>query len=244
MNTITRLRDTSALLRSAGWSVREGATHSLGAVDLAAQRTWTRGEFEAVLHLLIVIDESEGELSFSEERGKSEHAPLTFSLGDDDPAHRRALGKELFDQLHALAYPREQSITAAAHVDASPARTRASFFRSTGNSEAFTRAFAALDGVHDDLLQHSMEMIADDLELLSEKDALASIAPFARRCDLLHGIVITDQTMATPSVRLERTRVVGAEYRWIDIVRSDAFPAFADALTRHYTGRFRKRRFT
>jgi len=243
MNTIARLRDTSALLRAAGWTVREGAIHSLGTVDLAARRTWSRGQLEAVVHLLIIIDESEGELAFSEEKGKSEHAPLTFSLGDDDPAHRRALGHDLFAKVHGLAYAREQSITAPARVDAPPARIHASFFRSTGRREAFSKAFAALDGVHDDLLQHSIETITDDLELLSEKDSIAAIAPFARRCELLHGIVITDQAMHIDSIRLEQTRVVGAEYRWIDIVRSDAFPDFADALTRHYVARFKKRRF-
>lgn len=244
MNTIARLRDTSALLRSAGWSVREGATHSLGTVDLAAQRTWSRGDLEAVLHLLIIIDDAEGELAFSEENGQTGHAPLTFSLGDDDPVQRRALGSDLFGRLHTLAYIREQSITAPAQVDAPPARARASFFRSTSSSDAFTRAFAALDGVHNDLLQHSLETISDDLELLSEKEAPAALAPFVRRRDLLHAIVITDQTMHAGSIRLEKTRVVGAEYRWIDIVRSDAFSDFAHALTRHYTARFRKRRFT
>ena len=37
--------------------------------------------------------------------------------------------------------------------------------------------------------------------------------------------------------------LIGADYRWIDVVRSNAFADFANALTRHYAARFAKRRF-
>jgi len=233
MRVISILRDARTHMNAAGWSVREGASHSRGTVDLAAQRSWRRGEIEAVLHLLVIIDPSEGELAFLETAGKVPHAPITVSLGDDDPALHQALGDELFARVHAIAYPREQSITAPAHVEAPAARTRASF--ATGN-ESLARAFDALDGVRGDLLNFALEMLADDGE--------PAIEPFIRRCDLLHAIVITDRTMRTKSVRLERSRVVGADYQWIDVVRSNAFADYANALTRHYASRFAKRRFT
>ena len=49
--------------------------------------------------------------------------------------------------------------------------------------------------------------------------------------------------MRPKSIRLEQSRVIGADYRWIDVVRSNAFADFANALTRHYAARFAKRRF-
>ena len=184
---------------------------------------------------MIVIDDAEGELAFLEAEGKADHAPLTFSLGDE----ASMLSRELAAQLHALAYRRGQSITSAAQVEAPKARLRAAW-----SSGDFTRAFAALDGVHNDLLKFSIDTLTDDLELLDADDAEAAIAPFARRRVLLHAIAITNQTMRTKTMRLEQARVVGADYRWIDVVRSDAFADFADALTGHYAARFAKRRFT
>jgi hypothetical protein len=243
---VTLTRSAASALQAAGWSVREGAVHSSGTVDVAAQRRFLRGDLEAVIHLLIIVDSSEGELVFSEGEGMIEHAPIAFSLGDDDPAQRRALAAvlsaDLLAHLHATAYPRERSITAPLRVDAPKARTRASFFRSSNGDAPFDRAFAALDGVHDDLMKLAIETIADDLELLSAGDAATAIDPFLRRCDLLHGIIVTDQVMRCNAVRLERSSVVGTEHRWIDVVRSEAFADFADALTRHYTARLSKRR--
>jgi len=230
MRVISLIREAKAILTAAGWTVREGAAHSRGTVDLAAQRIWRRGELEAHMHLLVLLDPHDGELDFLDVPGKIPHAPITFSLGDDDPALQQLLGDELFARVHAIAYRREQSITAPARVEAPPARTRASF--ATGD---FARAFDALDGVRDDLLEFALDMLADDGE--------AALDPFIRRCDLLHAIVITDRTMRQKSIRLEQSRVIGADYRWIDIVRSNAFADYANALTRHYASRFAKRRF-
>lgn len=232
MRVISLIREARSVLTTAGWPVREGAAHSLGTVDLAAQRTWRRGELEAHLHLLVIVDPHEDELELLDTPGKVPHAPLTFSLGDDDPALRQLLGEDLAVRVHAIAYPREQSITAPAHVDAPPARIRASF-ATIGESAA--RAFAALDGVREDLLDFALETLADDGE-----DA---IDPFIRRVDLLHAIVITDRTMRPKSIRLEQSRVIGADYRWNDVVRSDAFTEYANSLTRHYASRFARRRF-
>jgi hypothetical protein len=231
MRVIALIREARTVLTAAGWSVREGPAHSGGTVDLAAQRTWRGGELEAVLHLLVTVDPQEGELEFLDIAGKIPHAPITFSLGDDDPALQHALGEELFAHVHALAYRREQSITAPVHVDAPPARTRASLA-----AGSFTRAFDALDGVRDDLLTFALEMLADDGE--------PAIDPFIRRRDLLHAIVITGRTMRPKSIRLEQSRVIGADYRWIDVVRSNAFADYANSLTRHYASRFARRRFT
>ncbi len=230
MRVISLIREAKAILTAAGWTVREGAAHSRGTVDLAAQRTWRRGDLEAHVHLLVILDPYDGELELLDVPGKIPHAPITFSLGDDDPTLQQLLGDELFARVHAIAYRREQSITAPARVEAPPARIRASFSR-----ESFGRAFEALDGVRDDLLQFALDMLADDGE-----DALD---PFIRRCDLLHAIAITDRTMRQKSIRLEQSRVIGADYRWIDVVRSNAFADYANALTRHYASRFAKRRF-
>lgn len=232
MRVISSLLEARSALTAAGWQVREGAAHSLGTVDLAAQRTWRRGELEATLHLLVILDPHEGELDFIDTPGKIPHTPLTFSLGDDDPALHQLLGDELFARVHAIAYRREQSITAPARVDAPPARTRASF---ATIADAATRAFTALDGVREDLVDFALDMLADDGE--------EALDPFIRRCDLLHAIVITGRTMRPKSIRLEQSRVIGADYRWIDVVRSDAFVDYVNALTRHYASRFARRRF-
>jgi len=232
MRVISLLREARSILTAAGWPVREGAAHPLGTVDLAAQRTWRRGELEAHVHLLVVLDPNEGELDFIDTPGKIPHTPLTFSLGDDDPALHQLLGDELFARVHAIAYRNEQSITAPARVEAPPARTRASF---ATIDEAAARAFTALDGVREDLLDFALDLLADDGE-----DALD---PFIRRVDLLHAVVITGRTMRPKSIRLEQSRVIGADYRWIDVVRSDAFTDYANALTRHYASRFARRRF-
>ena len=74
-------------------------------------------------------------------------------------------------------------------------------------------------------------------------DGERALDPFIRRCDLLHAIVVTDRTMRPKSIRLEQSRVIGADYRWIDVVRSNVFADYANALTRHYASRFAKRRF-
>lgn len=233
MRVISLIREARSVLTATGWPVREGAAHSLGTVDLAAQRTWRRGDLEAHLHLLVIVDPHEGELELLDTPGKIPHTPFTFSLGDDDPALHQLLGEELSARVHAIAYPREQSITAPARVEAPPARMRASF-ATIGESAA--RAFDALDGVREDLLDFALETLADDGE-----DALD---PFIRRCDLLHAVVITDRTMRPKSIRLEQSRVIGADYRWIDVVRSNAFTDYVNSLTRHYTSRFARRRFT
>jgi hypothetical protein len=244
MRTIALLREVSSTLESLGWSLREGASHSRGSVEIAAQRTWTRGELEAVLHLLIIIDPTEGELSFADDDPTIEDAPIAFSLGDDDPEQRRALAaildRDRLAWLHATAYPREESITAPARVVAPPARRSAPF---VAGDESLTRAFDALDGVRDDLWKAAIEALAEDLEFLPE-DAPAIIDPFLRRCDLLHAIVVTDRVMPNESVRLSMRRVVGAEHRWMDVVRSMTFADFASALTRHYDARLTKRNFT
>jgi hypothetical protein len=182
-----------------------------------------------VVRLLVIVDRSEGELDLSTVDGHVPHAPLTFSLGDDDPAQRRALAAVLdVDQLHAAAYHREQSITAPAIVEAPPARRRASSI----HDAAFERAFAALDGVRLDLLEFAIDTIADELDL-----------EWVRRRDLLHAIVTTGRTMHDESVRVEQPRVVGADYRWLDVVQSAAFPEFMQTLTRHYDASLQKRRF-
>ena len=244
MRTNSLLREVSSTLESLGWSLREGASHSRGSVEVAAQRSWSRGELEAVLHLLIVIDPTDDALAFADNDPTIEDAPIALSLGDDDPEQRRALAaildRDRLAWLHATAYPREESITAPARVVAPPARRSAPF---TGNDESLIRAFDALDGVRDDLWKATIEALAEDLEFLPE-DAPAIIDPFLRRCDLLHAIVVTDRVMPNESVRLETRRVVGAEHRWIDVVRSVAFADFAGALTRHYDARLTKRNFT
>jgi hypothetical protein len=245
MRTIALLREVSSTLESLGWSLREGASHSRGSVEVAAQRSWTREELQAVLHLLIIIDPTEGELAFADDAPTIDDAPIAFSLGDDDPEQRRALAtildRDRLAWLHATAYPREESITAPARVVAQPARRTASF--AAGNDESLARAFDALDGVRDDLWKAAIEALSEDLEYLPE-DAPAIIDPFLRRCDLLHAIVVTDRVMPNESVRLSMRHVVGAEHRWIDVVRSVAFADFASALTRHYDARLTKRNFT
>ena len=112
-----------------------------------------RDEIEAVLHLLVIVDPSEGELDFLDIAGKVPHAPITFSLGDDDPSSAphwpRSSVATCSHRLHATAYPRE----AVDHRTGS--RRRAGRPHAAHHSSPATNpspgAFDALDGVRDDL---------------------------------------------------------------------------------------------
>lgn len=102
------------------------------------------------------------------------------------------------------------------------------------HTPAIDNAFIALAAVSDDLERFNREVLADDLEDAAGTDITADeVHALHARKDVLHAIVITNQTLPSDTIRLEQSNVVTAGHQWIDVVRADAFPAFAESLTRH-----------
>jgi hypothetical protein len=249
VDDILLARDAASALAGNGWRVTHAATHSGGTADLAADRTWSRGRLTARVRLIVRCDAREERFVFSSLAAERAADRLPFySFGDDDPAQRRALAAVLDDgikQLHAAAYPREVALTEPARVDAPPARTLAAATRDAVLDEAF----ASIDAVRRDLFQHDLDIVRDDFDI--DRDVAAQTAiDAAHRCDLLIPIVITNAELwSLPEnkrrdwIRIERSSLVGHERQWIDVVEGAAFARYADALARHLTSAFRKRRF-
>jgi hypothetical protein len=176
--------------------------------------------------------------------------PIPFySLGDDDPAQRRALAAvasaEAIAQLHESAYPRDEARLRGARIDAMRARSRGAAI----SLPSLDDAFHAIDAVRSDLLAHDLDIVRDDLDL-DRDSGVQTLLGGAMRCDLLYPIVITDATLwSLPDIRrhdwlrVERRSVVGHERRWVDIVNAEDFAPYAQALTRHLNAALRKGRF-
>ena len=261
-------RDAAAALAANGWRITHAARYSGGTADVAADRSWSRGRLTARVRLVIRCDSRDQRLVFSSLEDSTDRLPF-YSFGDDDPAQRRALSR-LFDgepspglrppspalrervdddtlisELHAAAYPRETALTEPARIDAPRARTRVAALADAVLDEAF----ASIDAVRRDLLQHDLDVIGDDLDIDRDFAAQAAIDA-AHRCELIYPIVITDAELwALPRkqrrdwLRIERASLVGHERQWIDIVEATGFASYAEALTRHLSAAYRKRRF-
>jgi len=238
----------AAALTAAGWRVMYAATHSAGVADLAAERRWSSGKLTARVRLVVHCDSSD-RLLFPAIYGGGADALPFYSLAEDEPRQRRALtllaGPELVEQLQAKAYPRDVALIRRAHIDPLPARARAAAI----SAAAIDDAFLAVEAIRGDLLAHDLDIARDDLEL--DRDAAAqTMFEAAARCDLLHPIVITRAEIWTvpdrkrhPWLRAERCAIAGHERAWIDVVNAEAFESYAQALTRHISAAFRKRRF-
>ena len=241
----TLARDTATALAANIWRVIHAARYSGGTADIAADRTWSRGRLTARVRLVIRCDSREERLVFSSLGEASDRLPF-YSLGDDDPAQRRALSK-LFDdsELHAAAYPRETALTEPARIDAPSANARVAAIADA----ALDEAFASIESVRRDLLQHDLDVIGDDLDI--DRDFAGQTAvDAAHRCELIYPIVITDAELwSLPErrrhdwLRVERASLVGHERQWIDVVETANFASYAGALTRHISAQYRKRRF-
>jgi hypothetical protein len=240
----TLARDAATTLAALGWRVTYSAHHSAGTADLAAERSWSRGRLTARVRLIIRCDARDERLVFPSLEGEGFDRLPSYSLGDDDPAQRRALAKLLDDAaLHAAAYPRDIAITEPARIDALHARTRAAAI----HDPALDEAFASIDAVRHDLLRHDLDVIADDLDI--DRDvAVESAVDAAHRCELLVPVVITDAELWSlpgrrrhPWLRAERASLVGHERQWVDVAQD--FEGYAGALTRHVNAQYRKRRF-
>jgi hypothetical protein len=236
-------RDAAAALTAHGWRTTHAARHSAGTADIAAQRSWSRGRLTARVLLVIRCDSRDARLVFTTLEDAADRLP-SYSLGDDDPRQRRALAGLLDDaQLHAAAYPREKALIEPAHLDAPRARTRVAAIADTVLDEAF----ASIDAVKNDLLQHDLDVIGDDMDI--DRDAaMQSATDMAHHCDSIYPIVLTDAELwSIPEqrrhdwIRVERASLAGQERQWIDVVH--AFPSYAGALTRHISAVYRKRRF-
>jgi len=246
---LTLARDAAAALAASGWRVMHAAVHSGGTADVADDRTWSRGKLSARVRLIVRCDSRPERFVLSALDDDAPDRLPSYCLGDDDPAQRRALAgvadAALIERLHAAAYPREIALTEPAHLDALPARARAAAVRDAVIDEAF----ASIDAVRGDLLQHDLDVVRDDLDI--DRDFAATVVlEGAHRCDLLYPMVVTDAELwSLPDkkrrdwMRLERSSLVGHQRQWIDIVEGGAFAAYADALTRHITAAYRKRRF-
>ena len=242
-------RDAADALAASGWRMTYAAVHSGGTADLAAERTRTHNKLAARVRLIIHCDSRQQRFVLS-----SLDAPITdrlpfYSLGDDDPAQRRALAAtldpDLIAQIHAAAYPRAIALTERAQIDAPPARAHVAAI----SDQVLDEAFASADAVRRDLLQHDLDVIRDDADIDRDFAAHGAIDA-AHRCELLYPIVITDAELRSiPDkkrhdwLRVERTSLVGHQRQWIDLVHGAAFAHYADALTRHISAAYRKRRF-
>lgn len=223
------------LFRAHGWSVREGAVCSGGTVDVVAERSWRRGAIEAQLRLLIQNDDDGVVVSPVADAPVS--LPFYF-FGDDEREQQRAISAVLAQHevdaapvlaaIHRAAYRGERAVVTPARVDPPAAPASASLSRGS-------LPFHLTDAVRADLLQHDLDVLADDLPDV--------VLPPAR-CDLLHPIVLTSTPLPPVGwARIHQPSVVGAESRWLDLVHHSATDAFVAMLTRHYSGAFRRRRF-
>jgi len=248
-STLTLAHDAASALAANGWRPTLAAVHSGGIADVAADRVWSRGRLSAHVRLVVRCDSRSQRLVLPSLDVPAADRLPSYCLADDDPAQRRALASvidpALIERLHATAYPHAIALTEAAHIDALPARARAAAVRDA----AIDEAFASIDAVRRDLLQHDLEVVRDDLDI--DRDfAAGAMLDAACRLELLHPIVITDAELwSLPEkkrrdwIRLERSSLVGHERQWVDIVEGGAFAAYAEALTRHVTASYRKRRF-
>jgi hypothetical protein len=248
-NTLTLAHDAAAALSANGWRTTLAAVHSGGTADVAADRTWSRGKLSARVRLIVRCDSCPQRLLLPAVATRADDRLPSYCLADDDPAQRRALASiidpALIGHLHAAAYPHAVALTDAARLDALPARARAAAVR----GPAIDEAFASIDAVRRDLLQHDLDVLRDDLDI--DRDfAAGAVLDAAHRLELLYAIVITDAELwSLPDkkrhdwIRLERSSLVGCERQWVDVVEGRAFAAYAEALTRHITASYRRRRF-
>jgi hypothetical protein len=247
--TLTLAHDAASALTANGWRVTLAAVHSGGTADVAADRAWSRGKLFARVRLIVRCDwQPQRRFVLSALDAPADRLP-SYCLADDDPAQRRAIASvidpALIAQLHAAAYPHSHAVTEAGRLDALPARARAAAARDA----AIDEAFASVDAVRRDLLQHDLDVVRDDFDI-DRQVAAGAVLDAARRLELLYPIVITDAELRSlPDqkrrdwIRLERSSLVGHQRQWVDIVEGRAFAAYAGALTRHITASYRKRRF-
>jgi len=218
--SLVAARGVAARLTSLGWRVRQGAVHSAGVADAAADRTWHRGELAARVQFVLRCHAG-GQLLFSE-GDKVEDALASYWAGDDLPEQRRALAAILetrdldaaaiLGELQRTAYPAEEAAIAPARIAAPPAAIHATAFREPrAGFEPFAdlagEAFASLDAIRNDLFAHDCEVLDGDLETLAGDPrgqspavhAQQALAGLARTCELLHAIVVTDAQLSVLS---------------------------------------------
>ena len=275
--SLTTLRHAATTLAAAGWSVLEAAAFSAGAIDVLALRSWQRPPLRATLRLLIHGHASAGQLLFSATTAPaSEGESLPhFAIGEDDGGQRRALAELLarhgvaaepvLAALHAGAYARERAANQPARLDPRRLAIEASSFRGTGEAgpsfrETIDAAFAAIEALRGDLLQHEIARLEDDLEAMHgdgtdamSEHAVATLTAAASDCDLLHSVVITDTPIALltdgdalsrpDAIRLLRPSAVDARRQWLDVVSAASAEPYLEALTRHYDVGYRRRHF-
>ena len=249
-------RAVAATLRAEGWTVREGAAHSSGIADAAAEKTWCRKGFQARVRILARCHHAPEGIVFSPSTPRADalhvygDRPVPDALLIDaglDPA-------SIPDRIHV----------AATRMAPPKAQTSASAFREpTGAPEPFRtaaeEAFAAPSAIAAELAAYDADVFTDDLNALSDRTekadyAIDKLAAMGRHTELLHSVLVTDATLWTiadekriarvPSLRLYRSRVTTTECTWIDVVQAEAFAAYAAATSRHYTTTMARRGFT
>jgi hypothetical protein len=239
-------RSVAATLQELEWQVTESAFYSRGAIDVAANRTWTGGPLTARLRLAVFCVATAGRrLLFSAQPPSGEDSLPGFRLGDDDPGRREAIRQllvrhleaeaveEAIRELHVAAYPNGAARTQAAHVPALSARTCASGFReiddagraiSGGFTLAVADAFACGDAIRDDLLRFELDVIGDDLEVEAPQDrielATSTLVQAASSCELIHPVVVTDAPLSILGDAVKPT-----ERPWLRLMRSSLVAA-------------------
>lgn len=226
------IRDVAPSLRALGWMVREAAEHSAGVVDVAATRISRRKGVETRVHLLIHCHAGSRVL-FSEVEREVDDSVASYSIADDDLEQRRALTEVLGEfQMPAVAPPATIAPRAKAHAG------------SYRGDEAFALiadgAFLSIEIVLNDLFEHDLDVLADDIDAGGNANEL--LAPLTRRRDLVHVIIVTDAALTLVGdritdrdwLRIHRTRVAGAGGGWVDVVGAGAFAKYASAVTKQY----------
>src|SRR5438105_4934040 len=119
-------RDAAAALAANGWRVTHAARYSGGTADIAADRSWSRGRLRARVRVVIRCDSREERLVFSSLEESTDRLPF-YSLGDDDPAQRRALSR-LFDGEPSPGRPPSPALRERVDDDAVVARLHAAAY--------------------------------------------------------------------------------------------------------------------
>ena len=174
----------------------------------------------------------------------------------------------LVARFEAHAYPEKSALLSSIFVDTPRARTSATTFRETNidkekelESSVLWRAMSALRSATTSLTESVKSWHAESFDGLERKpfgsrefmeEFDAACRASVRYVDIFHPIVLIDARpwiahasglpRSVPTCRFHQLDPIGGVTWWCDVVHSDAFEKFADEITGHYDGFFRKRR--
>jgi hypothetical protein len=163
---------------------------------------------------------------------------------------------KLLRRFESLAYPQGRAVVYPLLVNAPPAPIRASAIRDAERAaeeslirKATLQLYSALNGTVASVRDESLRQLHDDLQQREGVDrmdyALEQIQSAATSVYLFHPIVVVDTKLVTVDHegelaivewgRLERSRIASYDRRWLDVVSSEHFEAYAKKLTAWYS---------